>query len=81
MCVKLLQSCQTLCNHMDCSPPASSVHGMILQARILDWLPCPSPGDLPNPGIKPTSLTSPALAGKSFTIGTTRETALYCISV
>ena len=25
----------------------------ILQARILEWLPCPPPGDLPNPGIKP----------------------------
>ena len=37
---------------MDCSPPGSSVHG-ILQARILEWLPCPPPGDLPYPGIKP----------------------------
>ena len=32
--VKLLQSCPTLCDPMDCSPPGSSVHG-ILQARIL----------------------------------------------
>ena len=38
---------------MDCSPPASSVHG-ILQARRCR-LPCPSPGDLPDPGIKPAS--------------------------
>ena len=30
-------------------------------------LPCSPPGDLPSPGIKPTSLTSPALAGRSFT--------------
>ena len=30
-------------------------------------LPCPPPGDLPNPGIKPTSLMSPALAGEFFT--------------
>ena len=30
-------------------------------------LPCPPPGDLPNPGIKPTSLESPALAGGFFT--------------
>ena len=30
-------------------------------------LPCPPLGDLPNPGIEPTSLTSPALAGRSFT--------------
>ena len=30
-------------------------------------LPCPPPGDLPNPGIKPRSLRSPALAGRRFT--------------
>ena len=30
-------------------------------------LPCPPPGDLPNPGIEPASLMSPALAGRSFT--------------
>ena len=48
------QSCQTLCNPMGCSPPGSSVHG-ILQARILEWVAFPSPGDLPNPGTKPGS--------------------------
>ena len=30
-------------------------------------LPCPSPGDLPNPGIKPASFVSPALTGRFFT--------------
>ena len=39
---------------MDCSQPGSSVHG-ILQARILEWVAIPFPGDLPNPGIKPGS--------------------------
>ena len=49
----IAQSCWTLCDPMDCSPPRSSVRG-ILQARILEWgLPFPSPGDLPDPGIKP----------------------------
>ena len=33
--VKSLQSCLTLCDPMDCSPPGSSVHG-ILQAKILE---------------------------------------------
>ena len=33
----------------------------------------PSPGDLPNPGIRPVSLASPALAGGFFTTGTTWE--------
>ena len=34
-------SCVQLCNPMDCSPPGSSVHG-ILQARILEWVAMPS---------------------------------------
>ena len=33
---KLLQSCPTLCNAVDCSPPGSSIRG-ISQARILEW--------------------------------------------
>ena len=37
MHAKLLQSCPTLCDPMDSSPPGSSVHG-ILQARILEWV-------------------------------------------
>ena len=38
------------------------------QARILDWLPFLSPGNLPNSGIKPVSPASPALAGEFFTM-------------
>ena len=38
---KSLQSCSIPYNPMDCSPPGSSVHG-ILQARILEWVPMPS---------------------------------------
>ena len=34
--VLVAESCSTLCNSMDCSPPGSSVHG-IFQARILEW--------------------------------------------
>ena len=37
LCAKLLHSCLTLCDSMDCSPPGFSVH-MILQARILEWV-------------------------------------------
>ena len=36
-------------------------------------LPCPSPGDLPDPGMEPRSLASPALAGKFFTARATWE--------
>ena len=57
---------------MDCSPPGSSVHE-VLQARILDGLPHLLPGALPNPGIEPTSLMSPVLAGELFTTSTTRK--------
>ena len=38
---KSLQSCLTVCDPMDCSPPGSSVHG-VLQARILEWVALPS---------------------------------------
>ena len=55
MCVQLLQSCLTLCNPMDCSPPGASVRG-ILQARIVEWVAMSSPGDRPSPGIEPESL-------------------------
>ena len=41
---------------------SSSVHG-IFQASLLEGLPFPTPGDLPNLGIKPASLASSALAG------------------
>ena len=44
-----------LCNPMDCSPPGSSVHE-ILQARILEWVANPSPGDLSKPGTEAKSL-------------------------
>ena len=51
---EVAQSCPTLWNPMNYSLPGSSAHG-IFQARVLDGLPFPSPGDLPNQGIKPGS--------------------------
>ena len=51
---EVAQSCPTLSDPMDCSLPGSSVHG-ILQARVLEWLPFPSLGDLPDPRIQPGS--------------------------
>ena len=36
-CVLVTQLCPPLCDPMDCSPPGSSIHG-ILQARILEWV-------------------------------------------
>ena len=49
-CCSVAKSCPTLCDLMDCSPTGSSVHG-IFQARTLEWVAMPSPGDLPNPEI------------------------------
>ena len=57
MCAKLLQSCPTLCDPMDRSPPGSSVHG-ILQARTLEWVAMHFSRDLPDPRIEPTSHVS-----------------------
>ena len=71
-CPKSLHLCLTLCDPMDCSLPGFSVHG-ILQARILEWVAFLPPGELPNPGIEPASLTSPALADGFFTTSTMWE--------
>ena len=71
MHAQLLQSCLTLCNPMDCSPPGSSAYG-ILQARILEWVVMPSS----NLGAEPLSLMSPAFAGGFFTARATWEAQL-----
>ena len=62
-----VQSCLTLYNPMDCSTPASSVHG-ILQARILEWVAMPfSRASSQGSSLQPESLLSPALAAGFFT--------------
>ena len=43
-------------------------------------LPCPPPGNLPDPGIEPLSPVSPALAGGFFTTSTTREAPIQSIT-
>ena len=73
MCVhvySVAQSYLTLCDPMDCSSSGSSVHE-IIPARILGGLSFPPPGDLPVPGIKATSLVSPASAVGFFITSTT----------
>ena len=61
------QSCLTLCDPMD-----SSVHG-IFQARILEWVSIFYSREFPDPGIEPTSFTSPKLAGWFFTTAPCRK--------
>ena len=72
MHAKLLQLCLTLCDPMDCRPQTPLSMGFSGQEH---WsgLPCPPPGLLPNPGIEPMSLTSPALTGWFFTTSATWE--------
>ena len=64
------QSCLTVCDPMDCSPPGSSVHE-ILQQEYSSRLPFPLPGDLPDSEMELSSLMSLELAGGFFTTGTT----------
>ena len=65
MCPKSLQSCPTLWNPMDCTPPGSSVQGFSRQ-EYGRGLPCPPPGDLPHPGTERTSPVVPALPADSL---------------
>ena len=65
------QSYPTLCDPMDCSLPGSSVHGDSPRQEYWSGWPCPPPEDLPDPGIKPASPTSPALAGRLHTTSAT----------
>ena len=59
----MAQSCSTLCDPMDCSPPGSSVHG-ILQTRILEWIAIPFSRGSSQP--RDREPRSPALAGRFF---------------
>ena len=60
---------------MDCSPPLLLME--FSRQEYLSGVPFPPPGDLPDPGIKPTSLMSPALASRFFTTLTTQARGRY----
>ena len=67
MCVLVAQSCPTLCDPTNCSPPGFSVHG-ILQARILEWIAIPFSRVSSRP--RNQTLVS-CIAGRFFTVWTT----------
>ena len=69
LCVLSHLTCVQLYNPMGCSPPGSSVHG-ILRQEYWSGLPCPPPG------IEPASLASPVLAGGFFTTSAAWEALL-----
>ena len=73
-CVHACSVMRTLCYPMDSS--SSSVYG-IFQGRILEQVAISYQGDLPDPGIEPASLASPALAGGFFTTSTSWEAHLH----
>ena len=71
-CQKVLVTivCLTLCNPMDCSPPGSTVHLEFSRQKYWSGQTFSSPGNLPDPGIKPRS---PALQVDSFVWATREE--------
>ena len=72
------QSCLTLCDSKACSPPGSSVHG---ESPGKSGLPCPPPGDLPNPGIKLRSPTLQADSLSSRSPGKPKNTGVGSLSL
>ena len=66
------QSCSTLCDPMDCSPPGSSVPGT-LQTRILEWVAIPFSGVSSQPRDQ-TGVS--CITGRFFTVWATRKTLL-----
>ena len=50
VCAKVFQSCPTLCTPMDCSAPGPPLSMVFSRQEYWSGLPCPPPGDLPDPG-------------------------------
>ena len=65
----LIQLCLTLCDPMDYIAHGAPLSMEFSRQEYWSGLSCPSPGVLPDPGIEPTSLMSPALTGELFTTG------------
>ena len=70
---EVAQSCPTLCDPMDCSPPGASVHG-ILQARIPEWVAI----SFSRVSSRPRDQTQFShITGRRFNLCTTREALSY----
>ena len=67
MHAKSLELCLTLCVTLWTVAQQAPLSMGFPRQEYWSGLPCPLPGDLPDPGIKPASLMSPALAGRFFT--------------
>ena len=74
VCVLIIQSCLTVCNPMDWSPPGSYVHG-ILQTKIMVWVAISSSRG----SSQPKDWTSIChIVGRLFTVWATREALIRC---
>ena len=74
---EVTQSCQTLCDPVDCSLPGSSLHG-ILQARVLEWVAISfSRGSSWPRDRTPVS----HIAGRHFNLWATREAPSHCLGI
>ena len=82
MCIhaKSPQPYPTLCDLIDWAHQAPLSMGFFRQ-EYWSGLPCPLPGDLPNPGTEPVGLTSPALAGRFFTTSDTWEALVSMLKI
>ena len=69
------QSCLSLCDPRDYSPQ-TPLSMAFPRKEYWSGLSFPTPGDLPDPGIKPAFLMSPALAGSFFTVAPPRKLSL-----
>ena len=76
ICAKSLQWCLTLCHPVDPVAHQSPLSTGFSRQEYSSGLLCPPPGDLPNPEMEPTSLTSPTLAGRFFATSATWEVLL-----
>ena len=79
-CAKSFQSCPTLQPYWPYGAHQAPLSMGFSRQEYWSGLSCPPPGDLPNPGIQPSSSKSPALAGRFFTTSTTWE-ALICFNL
>ena len=82
--------CACMLSHFSCVRLFATLWSVAHQASLSmgfsrqeywSGLPCPSPGDLPNPEIEPASLLSPALAGRFFTTSATWEALIWRIKI
>ena len=73
---KSVQSCLALCDPIGCSPPGSSVHG-ILQARILEWVTMPSSRGSSRPRDRTWVSWGSCIEGRFFYRWATRQALFF----